>query len=502
MGCGSSSINTKNNSHFINVKLKKLDSATIKKNLLILENKEPLPKLYKIVNKIGKGCFGKVFKVHHYDTGQLRALKVVKKEIVKLQDDNKKFLKEIEVLSQLDHPNIIKIFEYFLAQDCYYVVMELAKGSDLMHSILLLSRYSESQAATIMYQLFSCIAYLHSKGIVHRDLKPENIVMESSNIGDLNIKLIDFGSAYILSDSYFEKKLNKEKKLKLRIGTSYFMAPEVIKGSYDNKCDLWSLGVILYILLSGDPPFIGNDDSDTFRLIKMGGHKYEDSQWENVSTQAKNLVDRLLTIDPKKRISAEEALMDPWIVNYTNINRKKECDLKIKNKINKFTKSQELELAIMSYLVHNYSSYEYCKELKMIFKGLDTSGDGRLSYDELRKGLNKHFTGYELLNDKEFLELAKSIDKDGSQYIEYEEFLVAFMNNELLLSEKNLNNAFSHFDKDKSGKLGMEEIKILLGMVTEEDNYRTKELIKEYDINGDGEISLEEFKKLMQRIIF
>lgn len=518
MGCGMSTSEkqnihmTKNNSknnynNSKSTKIKKQNTATIEKNILVLENKGSLVKSYKILDKIGKGCFGKVYKVFHYETGQLRALKVVKKEIINLQDDSKKFLKEIEVLSQIDHPNIIKIYEYFIAEESYFVIVELAKGCELMETIEQLSCYSENQAAIIMEQLFSCVAYLHSNGIVHRDIKPENIMMESSNIGDLSIKLIDFGSAYIISNSSMGKNLHKEKKIRLRIGTPYYMAPEVIAGYYDKKCDLWSLGVIMYILLAGEPPFIGEDDYETFELVKLGKYSYSGSQWSNVSKQAKALIDKLLTFDAKKRINAEEALKDPWIISNSihESAKQKKCDtvdLKIQNKITKFTQAQKLEQAIMSYLVHNYSSNEYCKELKIIFKKLDTSGDGRLSYDELRAGLSKYFVGFDL-NDQEFSELTKTIDKDGSEFIEYEEFLSAFLNKEFLLTEKNLTNAFSHFDEDRSGKLGMQEIKILLGFVKddEETTKLLKKLIKDYDLNGDGEISLEEFKILMKKLI-
>lgn len=503
MGCGSSvSVKQENKPKVQRYNLRKIDTAIIEKNILLLENKGSLYKCYKILDKIGKGFFGKVMKVLHKQTGQVRALKVIKKEIINLQDDNKKFLKEIEVLSQIDHPNIIKLYEYFITEDHYCCVIELAKGFELMETIKHLNFYSEPQAALIMEQLFSCVAYLHSNGIVHRDLKPDNIMMETSNLGDLNIKLIDFGAAYSYNNSYCRKYANQEKKIRLRIGTPYYMAPEVIAGYYDKNCDLWSLGIIMYILLCGEPPFRGEDDYDTLELVKSGKYSYPKSQWDQVSKQAKSLIDKLLNMDPKKRISAEEALKDPWILDTKKNIKNENIELRIKSNITKFTQSQKLEQAILSYLVHNYVSMDYCKELRNIFKKLDTSGDGRLSYEELKVGLNKYFVGFNL-NDEEFLELARSIDKDGSEFIEYEEFLSAFLNKESLLTEKNLNNAFSHFDDDGSGKLGMHELKILLGFVKDdvETTKMLKKVIKEYDLDGDGEISLEEFKILMKKIM-
>ena len=491
MGCGSNS-KTKENHKYNSSDLE--NEKNLSQKILNLENKGILIKNYKIVEKIGKGCFGKVYRVIHLETGQERAVKVVKKEYLNLQDDNKKFLKEIEVLSKIDHPNIIKIFEYFVTDDSYYVVVELAKGCELMVHLEKLFRYSEKEAAVLMEQILSCVTYLHSKGIVHRDLKPENIMMESLSIGELNIKLIDFGSAYCIS-----KKSGQ--KIKLKIGTPYYMAPEVIKGNYDNKCDLWACGVIMYILLSGEPPFFGVDDVDTFELIKIGQYSLKDQQWDNISTEAKDLIKKLLTMDPKNRISAEEAVKDPWIMNYKS-NKNEKVNLSIKNKLVKFSSTQKLQQAILSYLVHNFSSREYSNELRILFKNLDTSADGKLSFDELKVGFNKYFTGYKL-NDDELLELYQSMDTDNSNSVEFEEFLSSFVNKEYMLTENNLNLAFSHFDKDNSGKLSSNEIKNLLGVVKNDEhgNKFVLDIIKEVDRNGDGEISLEEFKDLMKKIV-
>lgn len=526
MGCGNSTNIKQQENKPINKHKNKVTisrpSEIIERKILTLENKGSLAKYYKIIEKIGKGCFGKVYRVYHHETGQYRALKLINKETMNFQDDDKKFLKEIQVLSQIDHPNIIKLYEYFVAEDSYYVIVELARGCELMEILMHLNHYSENQAAIIMEQLFSCVSYLHSKGIIHRDLKPENIMMESSNIGDLNIKLIDFGSAYCISSLDINIERNEQtdknqiydfnnfnfndlhKKLKLKIGTPFYMAPEVIEGSYDNKCDMWSLGVIMYILLCGEPPFFGEDDYETFQLIKIGKYSTSGKIWDSVSKHAKTLLSKLLQKDPKKRINASEALSDPWILNfaknYKNDSEEVINSLQIQTNIQKFSSTQKLQQAILSYLIHNFSSNENCKELKKIFKKMDTSGDGRLSYDELKAGVNKYFLGFNL-NDEEFPEYAKSLDKDRSGYIEYEEFLSAFINKEYLVTEKNLNSAFLHFDKDRSGKLSLFEIKNIIELVKENDESHKfiKNLLKEIDVNGDGEISLEEFKLLMRK---
>jgi calcium-dependent protein kinase len=471
------------------------DNKVIHRKISILQNKGAMPQFYKIHEKIGKGCFGKVYKVYHELTGQYRALKVIKKKTLNLQDGDREFLKEIEVLSQIEHPNIIKIFEYFDVEDSYFVIVELLKGYELMDAIVELDKFTEKQAIFIMEQLFSCVSFMHSKGILHRDLKLDNIMTENNNLKELNIKLIDFGSAYCLS------KNDISKKLKLKIGSPYYMAPEVINGNYDIRCDNWSLGVIMYILLTGEPPFFGQIASETFDLVQKGIYNTSKPNWKNLSENAKDLISKFLIIDQNKRITVQQALKHPWITeNKKNV----EVDIiDIKNKITKFSSLQKFQQSILIYLIRNFSSNEYCKELKLIFKKMDTSGDGKLSYEELRDGFNIYFTGYNSLDIQEFLDLAKSIDVDGSGYIEYDEFLTAFLNKEILLTEKNLNSCFSHFDTDRSGKLSKNELKNVLGLFEKEkeDISVLSDMIKEIDMNKDGEISLEEFKNLMMKVI-
>mgnify|MGYP000881970376 CR=1 FL=1 len=354
----------------------KKDSKKIQRKIELLRNKGNMAEFYKICEKIGKGCFGKVYRVFHDLTGQYRALKIIKKKTINLQDGDKEFLKEIEVLSQIEHPNIIKIFEYFEVDDSYFLIVELAKGYELMDAIIELDKFTEKQAIFIMEQLFSCVSYMHSKGILHRDLKLENIMTETKSLREISIKLIDFGSAYCISKNDYSKKL------KLKIGSPYYIAPEVINGNYDHRCDNWSMGVILYILLTGEPPFFGETNAETFELIKKGVYNTTKKQWVQLSKNAKDLISKFLILDPNKRINLQQALKHPWITE-----NKKNVEINmidIKDKITKFSSLQKLQQSILVYLIRNFSNNEYCQELKLIFKKLDTSGDGKLSYQELR----------------------------------------------------------------------------------------------------------------------
>lgn len=499
MGCSNGSIkeNGKNNlsqsKTFIS-RIKQKDPKQIHKKIQLLKNKGNMAQFYKICEKIGKGGFGKVYKVYHELTGQNRALKVIKKKSLLLQDGDREFLKEIEVLSQIQHPNIIQLFEYFEVEDSYFVILELAKGYELMDAIIELDKFTEKKAIFIMEQLFSCVSYMHSKAILHRDLKLENIMTENKSLREISIKLIDFGSAYSMCKTDYNKNLS------LKIGSPYYMAPEVINGNYDIRCDNWSVGVIMFILLTGEPPFYGETNPETFDLIKKGEFNKTKKQWMHLSENAKDLISRFLTIDVTKRITAQEALKHPWVTE-----NKKNVEVEmvnLKDNITKFSSLQTLQQSILNYLVRNFSSNEYCKELKEIFQKLDTSGDGKLSYDELREGFSKYFVGYSLTPD-EIIEMIKSIDVDGSGFIEYDEFLTAFLNKEILFTEKNLNSAFAHFDSDRSGKLNLAEIKNVMYSFAHDEGSKNffTDMMKDIDLNKDGEISLNEFKILMKGVM-
>jgi calcium-dependent protein kinase len=468
-------------------------------NTLVIKNKDTIANHYKLIKKIGSGTFGKVYKVLHKDTNQFRAMKVVKIDTINYQDDEKFFLKEIEMLSQLDHPNIIKIYEYYSDDLHYYVITELASGGELYEQIYNIKNYCETDAVEIMKQLLSVVCYIHSKGIVHRDLKPENILLETNKKKDLNIKIIDFGTS-----NYFDKNT----KLTLKVGTPYYIAPEVLNTNYDNKCDIWSCGVILYVLLSGSPPFDGSDDRAITELVKMGKYNFIGKEWGCVSNEAKDLITKMLTYDYKQRIAADQCLAHPWIIKYSkikydnsNLTNYNLAELKKPfENLRKFNAKQKLQQATIAFLVHHLSSSELVRDLRIIFKDIDENGDGTLSFDEIKKGF-KRFYKDETIAEKELDEIFKKIDFDDNKCIEYEEFIRATVNMEVLLTEDNLKIAFNSFDKDASGVLSQDEIKAALGLIENDDNDLIKNIISEIDGNGDGDICFDEFKSLMMKVL-
>jgi calcium-dependent protein kinase len=224
-----------------------LDNIKISKGNFINYKKGLIENDYTIGDICGSGAFATVRKVTNKVSGQVRALKIIKKQ--KGQDSARMYL-EVEILKKLVHPNIMQIFEFYEDEKNFYIITELCEGGELFDQIVDKGSFNEQEAAWVMKQLMSAINYIHTNNIVHRDLKPENILLDTkkNNI----IKIIDWGTA-----RFFEKN----KKMNKVSGTPYYIAPEVLFEKYDEKCDIWSCGVIMYILLCGYPPFNGETDN-------------------------------------------------------------------------------------------------------------------------------------------------------------------------------------------------------------------------------------------------
>ena len=227
-------------------------------------NSKAFSEVYKVGKLLGKGTYGDVREATHKLTGQERAVKIFRKDL-ETQESYLKVKNEISILRKINHPIIIKIFEYFEDDKKVYIVLEKCEGGELFEEIFKNKYLRSNTAAIICKQLFSAIAYMHENMIIHRDLKPENILLDEKE-DFLNLKLIDFGSA-----THF----TPNKKLTDLVGSAFYIAPEVLKFNYNEKCDLWSSGVILYILLCGIPPFSGNTNEEIVNKIKKGVYAFD-----------------------------------------------------------------------------------------------------------------------------------------------------------------------------------------------------------------------------------
>jgi calcium-dependent protein kinase len=464
--------------------MKKIDIAKVNDN-------------YKILNKLGKGAFGSVYKVLHIHSNKFRAMKVIKKETLLLQDDDKSFLREIELLKQTDHPNIIRVFEYYQDDVNYYIITEFVSGGELYDTIASWKNFNEDKAGYIIYQILCAVNYLHTAlHIVHRDIKPENILVEknvnkaNSNPDRLNIKIIDFGTG-----NFFDN----EKKLSLRVGTPYYIAPEVLGKNYKEKVDIWSCGVILYILLVGYPPFAGSNTQEILGAVKLGKYEMSSPEWSKINKNAKDLVKKMLEYNPDKRISAKEALAHPFFSKISKlINTVAEPELSsVLRNIRHFNAKEKFQQATLAYIVHFFISSSEIEVMSNAFRSLDKDNDGRLNYDELKQGFEKACGKH--ISDEEILNIMSWIDQDENGFIEYQEFLRGAMNRKKIISEENLKLAFHKFDLNNDGKLSINEIKEVFGT---EDSQLISQLIAMIDKNNDGEVSYSEFCEAMEKLVY
>ncbi|OMJ74964.1 hypothetical protein SteCoe_25991 [Stentor coeruleus] len=436
--------------------------------------------MYTIVGTLGKGSFGRVYKAKHKLTNDYRAVKVITKENLNAQN-REKLMFEVEILRSLDHPNILKVFEVYEDDKQFSIVTELCVGGELFDRITSAKKFSENIAAGYMYQIMSSVLTCHEKGIVHRDLKPENILF-ISNLETSPLKVIDFGTS---------KKLEARSSLSSLTGTAYYIAPEVIRGNYDFKCDIWSCGVILYIMLCGYPPFRGSSEEIILNSISKGYFSFSGKEWANISHEAKALIMKMLTKNPQRRPSAKEIFNDPWIQN--RCANDKEFAFKSLKNLSHFRATRKLQQATLEFIASQLISAKETKYLRDAFIALDTNGDGKLSMDELKKGYKN--ARVDLVDIDQIFERC---DGDGNGFIDYTEFLTATINWKKELSHDRLEAVFKMFDKDGSGKIGLDELKFLFGNDAKniEDNV-WEEMMKEADLDGDGEIDLYEFKTLM-----
>jgi len=445
-----------------------------------------LNKEYKQGIDIGEGGFGKVKTIIHKKTGQLRAMKLIKK--------SKEFnLDEIDNLMLLNHPNILKLYEYYYDEkENLYIITEYIRGEELFNKIQENGAFSEVESAIIIKSVFQAITYCHSRGIIHRDLKPENILVPAgkTKIDYTLLKIIDFGASVLKKD---------DGKISFRFGTPYYIAPEVLLESYNEKCDVWSIGVILYLLLLGQAPFDGDDDDIICQKIIQEEIDYENSRIKSLSPEAVDFMKKLLEKDPEKRISSSQALEHEWLKKFaphTKVNRA--FSRKIYNNLSNFREESQLSTAVVTFITNYLMSDDELKLLKKMFFELDVKGVGVITREELFTGMEECFD--RKITHKEVDEIFGNIDYDNNGTISFDEFVKAAIDKKKLLTEEKLKAAFSLFDRNGDGDIEAKELKEVIGDDnTTEDNV-WMQMIKEVDLDGNGVIDFEEFKAMMKKL--
>ena len=504
--------NTKNDEGKENKNLENINNQKEEKLMVTIDSKFLVGKGSSDPNQIyirkkilGRGSFGTVYLVKHKDLTRYFAMKVIKKSSSKNNEEEEDLMNEIEILRKLDHPNILKITDFYSLKTEYNIITEYCQEGELFDEIKANAPFSEVMAAWYMNQILSAVCYCHSMNILHRDLKPENIlIVKRQKNGYHPIKIIDFGTA---------KVFKKEKNEHLLIGSAYYIAPEVLSRNYTELCDLWSCGVIMYILLTGRPPFNGINEEEIMKKIKEGIYDMSRYPWGIISEDAKDLIKGLLQVNPKKRFTAKQALEHKWFKNekikasQTCYNIKNRQLNKLIDNLVKYRTDNILRCAVIALLVHNSIQLNQAHDAVKLFNLIDKNGDGRISREELFNGLQPYKKD---LSDEELRKqvdtIFTNIDTDHNNYIEYEEFVRAAIDKDHFLSVNFIQFSFNYFDKDHNGEITYEEVKNKFCQSDKNKNsYKAQEQLKEafnqIDINGDGKLSFEEFGEMMKNII-
>mmetsp|Transcript_87273 Transcript_87273/g.281965 ORF Transcript_87273/g.281965 Transcript_87273/m.281965 type:complete len:575 (-) Transcript_87273:162-1886(-) len=434
---------------------------------------------YEFGSAIGQGAFGSVHK------GYKRAQKVVDSvapspgrvtgraiKVLGNQDEGLEVLHhEIDLLAELDHPNICRLYEAFQDDSHTYLVMELCEGGDLFQAIVNSSTFSETEAAHVVQQIFQAVRYLHQKNISHRDIKGENFLLQKEEAMERSIiKLVDFGTA-----RHFDPKDG----MMTALGTPIYMAPEVLKKTYGAACDLWSCGCMLFIMLCGHAPFHGNSDNETIKLARSAPLNFRPAFWSHISQEAVDLVRQLLQRDVELRYTAAQALDHVWLHNTDTQSAGQDLD--------------------SSRLKQRQLGETDIGELREVFISIDTDKTGFVSREELNAVLQKG----SVENADDILE---SMDADGDGLVDYREFLVATMDKNYYRQESVLQEAFSVFDSERRGHITAKDITRVLtsgGMRRNtsegEVEGEVEGIMEELGKTVADDISFEEFAAMMSK---
>ncbi|CAE5962456.1 unnamed protein product [Arabidopsis arenosa] len=371
---------------------------------------------------------------------------------------------------QFGQPNIVEIKGAYEDRQSVHLVMELCEGGELFDKITKRGHYSEKAAAEIIRSVVKVVQICHFMGVIHRDLKPENFLLSSKDEASSMLKATDFGVSVFIEEGKVYEDI---------VGSAYYVAPEVLKRNYGKAIDIWSAGVILYILLCGNPPFWAETDKGIFEEILRGDIDFESEPWPSISESAKDLVRNMLKYDPKKRFTAAQVLEHPWIREGGEASDKP-IDSAVLSRMKQLRAMNKLKKLAFKFIAQNLKEEEL-KGLKTMFANMDTDKSGTITYEELKTGLEKLGSR---LTETEVKQLLEDADVDGNGTIDYIEFISATMNRFRVEREENLFKAFQHFDKDNSGFISRQELETAMKEYNMGDDTMIKEIISEVDADN------------------
>lgn len=439
---------------------------------------------YKLGKELGRGQFGITYLCTENSTGQTYACKSILKRKLVTKADKEDIKREIQILQHLSgQPNIVEFKGVYEDRQSVHVVMELCAGGELFDRIIAQGHYSERAAAAVCRQIVKVVQICNFMGVLHRDLKPENFLLSSKDEGAM-LKATDFGLSVFIEEGKVYRDV---------VGSAYYVAPEVLRRRYGKEIDIWSAGIMLYILLSGVPPFWAENEKGIFDAILKGEIDFESDPWPSISKSAKDLVRKMLNPDPKKRITSAEVLEHPWMREGGDASDKP-IDSAVLSRMKQFRAMNKLKKLALKVIAENMSE-EDIKGFKAMFDNMDTDNSGSITYDELKKGLAELGSK---LTETEVKQLMEAADVDGNGTIDYTEFITATMNRHRLETDENLLKAFRYFDKDNSGFITMDELESEMMEYGIADESSIKEILSEVDTDNDGKINYDEFCAMMK----
>lgn len=456
---------------------------------LVRKNDRQVYSEYEFLEVLGEGSFGKVHKARHRRTGMLRAVK----EIPHTGTADEEFQLELKALQELDHPHIVEVIEYFDDVTNFFLVMELCTGPDVFTYVL--ERMDspdgdgfvpEAEIAVVLRQCLKSVLCCHAHGFVHRDLNAKNFMITGE---DRTVKLIDFGLA-----TRFHGYLPKEQFIEI-VGTSHYMAPEMIlDGKYSPAVDIWSLGVLLYVCLTG-LMLLPKDDERKKHLLGKKGYidrkldKCSQLQKRSCSEQARSLLQSMLRYEPSQRITASEALSHPFILKYCHfflgIEAKTELQPDIVDRLRRFAKAPRLKKVSLLFMAHLVEHDEKLLAARHNFRTLDQNGDGEISREELEAGLRN--AAIQLPADMAEIFDGCSGHREGQ--LHFVEFLACTMP-ESLIDERLCHEAFSLLDPDGKGRLTAEDLQAVCPSF---DIEKCKKMVRQVQSDDSDSFDFDDF---------
>ena len=449
---------------------------------------------YKIEELIGKGEFSLVYRATLKSNGESRAFKVIKKDEKNFKQ-SQELIQEIKLLEETDNPYIVKMYEFYDCPRAICLINEYLKGGSIYDKLKKEKKFSEFNTAIIIFQVLSALSFCHSHKIIHRNLNLTNILIDIKDPHFTHIKIIDFStSAKMVKGSEMEESKSNIK----------FTAPEVLKGKYNETRDIWSVGVIMYILLTGIYPFDGKDILKIKAEIELCNVNYNNENLKKCSNECIDLLKELLNKD-KNRISAQNAIKHIW---FKNLNIKERLTFlpfekikKVLEQIMKFKPKKTLQKLCLAYLVRNFND-ESVNDASNLYLQIDYNNDGSIDENEFVMHLKEIIekTG-EKIDESYLKKVFENIDIDKSGTVEYSEFVAAGVKKELILKEQNLRESFDFFDKNKNGLINLEDLRVVFMKFKGFSQDEFSSIVSDVDADENNEIDFEEYKNVMNNIM-